>query len=131
MILHPPFYITSRLEAGLKVAGAEISLAIGSPDFENRDVYEVTITLADGTEHGVKDLRSGVGGGTVKNGFESLLTFLGAAAESMSYRGRYTGDPDDNSSLFSEPVSTWAAANSDEISMILCEVEESQGLIEE
>lgn len=58
----------------------------------------------------------------------TLLTFLGAAAESYSYRQR-TGRNGENEDLFPAPVVEWAYQNSDELSMLAMELEETPGLI--
>lgn len=61
---------------------------------------------------------------------ENLLCFLGAAAESYRYRGCvYTGDPDDNSSLFPKPVVEWAYQHSDEIGLLELNLTENKDLI--
>lgn len=63
----------------------------------------------------------------------SLLSFLGASAESYRYKMDWDKlTPDSNASLFPRPVVEWAYQNSDEISILLCEIEESETpLIEE
>jgi len=53
----------------------------------------------------------------------TLMSFLGAAAESFDYRER-TGDQGENEDLFPAPVVEWASANADEISMTQMEIEE-------
>lgn len=73
-----------------------------------------------GVEHTGADL-SGWGG--TQGMLENLLGFLSAAAESY---------PDgENADLFSAPVVEWAHQNSDEISMLACELEETKNLIED
>jgi hypothetical protein len=127
MVLHEPFIITARLMAGVRVGGGFISIGPGPRNSEGRTRYAVFIDLPDGTEHEVTDLKSGCGGGDLVEGMVSLLCFLGAAAGSYRYRGcKYTGDPDDNSSLFPQPVTEWAYQNSDEIDMLRIEIEESK-----
>jgi hypothetical protein len=128
MKLHTPFAISARLMPALQVGGAWISLNLsGNQSRDGRDIYEAWIDLPDGTEHEVTDLRSGCQGGTVQEGFESLLCFLGAAAESY----RYAGGGGENVDLFPLPVVKWAAQHSDEIEMLQVEIEESPGLIED
>jgi hypothetical protein len=130
MTLRAPFKISSRLMPAFELGGATVSLAVGRTDREGRTVYQVYIDLPDGSEHAVTDLRSGCQGGSVREGFSALLSFLGAAAESRQYRER-TGRAGENEELFAPAVVEWAAANSDELSMIACELEEQPELIEE
>jgi len=131
MILHPPFEITPRLMAGLRIGGAFLSMGRGPRNGEGRTVYGTFIDLPDGTEHEVTGLRSGCQGGDLQEGFASLLGFLGAAAESYGYRMR-TGRQGENEDLFPAPVVEWAYQNSDEITSLEFEIEESgTPLIEE
>ena len=130
MILHPPLIITSRLLPGLKIGDTFISLGYGSRSADNRMVYAVWIDLPDGTEHAIADLRSGCGGGSIQDGLANLLGFLGAAAESRQYRER-TGREGENEHLFAPAIVEWASENSDEISMLACELEEGESLVSE
>lgn len=130
MILHPPLIITSRLMPGLKIGDGFISLDYGSRSRDNRMVYQVWIDLPDGNEHEITDLRSGCGGGGIQDGLASLLSFLGAAAESKQYRER-TGREGENEDLFTPAVVDWASENSDEIDMLACDLEEGAQLVEE
>ena len=124
MKLYPPLIITSRLMAGLSIGGGFISLGSGPRNAEWRTVYQCWIDLPDGSEHEVTDLRSGCGGGGIQAGLASLLSFLGAAADSYAYRQR-TGRQGENEHLFPPAVVRWAAENADEISMLTMEIEES------
>lgn len=128
MKLNSPFIITPRLMAGLQIGKAFISMGPGHRNSEGRTVYKCFIDLPDGTEHEITDLRSGCQGGNLQEGFASLLSFLGAAAESYRYRqcDWVNIGEDDNASLFPRPVVEWAYQNSDEISMLECEIEESE-----
>jgi hypothetical protein len=126
MKLHAPFIITARLMAGLKIGGGYISMGQGQRNSEGRTQYGVFIDLPDGSEHEITDLRSGCQGGDLQEGFASLLSFLGAAGESYGYKGM----DGENSKLFPEPVTEWAYQNSDEISMLGIEIEETKNLIE-
>ena len=130
MILHPPLIITSRLMPGLKIGNAFISLGYGQRSSDNRTGYQVWIDLPDSTEHEITDLRSGCGGGGIQDGLASLLSFLGAAAESRQYRER-TGREGENESLFPPAVVDWASENSDEIGMLAYELEEGAQLVTE
>jgi len=128
--LNPPFQITPRLLPGLNIGGAWVQLQYCKSRDEDRQSYRWTIDLPDGSEHAGNDLSSGCGGGGLQSGFASLLSFLGACAESVAY-GRRAGHPGENADLFPPAVAEWADQNSDEIAMMACEVEETAGLIEE
>lgn len=117
MKLRAPFMITARLLPGVKIGDVTLSIqdtGLRTPD--NRTVYEYFID-GPGWTHSANDLKSGCGGGTLQEGMESLLSFLGAAAESY---------PDgENSDLFP----AWAHQNSDEITLLGIELKETPGLI--
>ena len=129
MTLNSPFSISSCLLPALEIGGAVIQLEYASrAGRDGRVRYRWTIDLPDGSSHSGDDLQSGCGGGSLQEGFESLLSFLSAAAESW----RYAGSNGENSDLFPRPVVKWAAQNSDEIGMLECEIEESESdLIDE
>ncbi len=125
MKLHNPFIITPRLMAGLQIGKAFISMGQGERNSEGRTQYGVYIDLPDGSEHEITDLLSGCQGGDLQSGFASLLSFLGAAAESYNYEG----EDGENVDLFPLPVTKWAAENSDDISILGLEIEETADLI--
>lgn len=134
MILYSPFIITSRLMAGVKVGEAYLSIGYGRYTSEGRMQYDVWIDLPDGSEHHVTDLRSGCQGGTLQEGMASLLCFLSAAGEAKNYRERSDrpDDEDSNEHLFVPAVTAWAADNTDELTCLEMEIEESEtALIEE
>lgn len=118
MRLRSPFLISSRLLPGLKIGNGWIQLEYSKRDGrDGRTRYQWTIDLPSGEFTG-GDLQSGCQGGTLQEGFESLLSFLSAA----SY--------DDG--MFPEQINEWARQNSDELSMLAIEIEESEAdLIEE
>lgn len=95
------------------------------PHGEDRTTYAYNIrrpfrtgTL---TETG-RDLRTGVGKvGTAREMLGSLLSFLGAAAESYAHSGPF--DMSENGDLFSAPIVEWAHQCSDELSMLQFEIE--------
>lgn len=132
MKLNSPFIITPRLMAGLKIGGAFISIGTGQRNSEGRTEYGCFIDLPDGSSHEIDDLKSGCQGGELQEGFVSLLSFLGACAESRSHAERVGKNPMDgeNSDLFPEAVGKWAQENDDEIAMMGCEIEETPNLIE-
>jgi hypothetical protein len=130
MILKSPIEITSRLMAGVRVGGATLSIDYLRQDRDGRDVYDVWIDLPDGREERITDLKSGCQGGGLQEGLGSLLSFLGAAAESYRYR-MSTGRAGENEELFSPAIVEWAYGCSEEIDGLALEIEESEGLIEE
>lgn len=134
MILHEPFRISSRLMPSLEIGKATISLQAGQRNREGRTCFECWLDLPDGSEHQIENLRSGCQGGGVQKGFESLLSFLGAAAEAYRYRmgtGGVRESESGNESLFSPPVVEWAYMHSDELAMLQIELEERKDLIQE
>lgn len=138
MQLKAPFKISARLMAALEIGKpnfkghAWISLGIGKRTDDGRIEYEVYIDIGK-KAYKVKDLRSGVtrfaGPAKIQEGFVSLLSFLGAAAE--SYRSRMgKGQPDaEEESSFHPKVVEWAYQNSEEISSLEYEIEETKDLI--
>jgi hypothetical protein len=128
MLLKPPFIITSRLLPGLRVGQAEIALKRAGRTADGRDRFQWHIDLWP-VDHGcmeftARDLRSGVGGGSLQSTFASLLTFLSAFAEAR----------DENSDcwdLFPEGLREWAQLNSDKLEMLSMEIHETENLIEE
>jgi hypothetical protein len=127
MTLKTPFSISSRLLPALQVGDTTIQLEYDGSTNDGRTRYQWTIDLPDGSEHIGRDLKSGCGGGDLQSGFESLVAFLGAAAESW----RYKGEKSENADLFPQPVVEWAAQNSDELACLQCELEETEELIKE
>lgn len=124
--LHHPFEISPRLLPALRVGGAFISIEYSDrPGDDGRVRYQWYIDLDAGEEFSGDDLQSGCQGGSLQQGMESLLSFLGAAAE--SYRSKMDWDKitlDDNASLFPRPILRWAYQNSGEIAMLQFEIEE-------
>lgn len=118
--LNAPFEISARLCAALRIGGAWVSLdydllATARSQDNRRTVYRYFIDLPDGYEHAANDLKSGCGGGTLQEGFASLLTFLDCADEE----------------LFPKCVVVWAKQNSTELEILKCEVQDTKGLINE
>jgi hypothetical protein len=131
MIIKSPCCITSRLCAGVKVGDSFISIDYAKhwhePD--GRTTYRYWID-APGIEHYDDDLHSGCKGGALQSGLVTLLGFLSAAAEAYAYM-HYAGRRSENLALFPDTVSQWAYAHSDEISMLACELEETDDVIAE
>ena len=141
MLLRAPVIITSRLLPGVQVGKASISIGYSlrlGDSGRTRYHYHIDIPGPPGkTPHhtndicySADDLQSGCGGGNLQEGLESLLCFLSACGESVSY-----SPPDslyvENSDLFPPAVGEWAAENSDELSMLECELQETENLITE
>lgn len=127
MIINEPCVITSRLLPGVRVGqgedAGEVSIEYAKRDGrDGRARYQWHIDIAAGEFSG-DDLQSGCGGGSLQEGLESLLSFLGAAAESC----RYKGMEGENANLFPQPVVEWACQNSDELGTLACELEEKRG----
>ncbi len=130
MKLNKPFEISARLMPAVKVGGAWISLECGRTNSEGRTIYKAFIDLPHGKEYAINDLKSGCQGGSIQEGMEALLSFLGAAAESYAYRMR-TGYAGENEDLFEPEVVRWAYENQDDISSLELELEENKHLIED
>lgn len=128
MTLNQPFEITSRLLPGVKIGNdsfISIEFAGETPDGRARYRYYIDTPSFD---YSKQDLKSGVGGGSLQSGMESLLSFLGAFAEARAYEDR-TGRESENSDLFPDELASWAVEHSDEFSMLQCELSESPDLI--
>ena len=129
-ILHPPVKISPRLHPGVFVGGAWVSICYaGRPGDDGRTRYRWHIDIA-GQEYTDDYLQSGCQGGSLQEGLESLLSFLGAFAEAIDYQQR-TGRESDNSDLFPEGLAEWASQNAEELAMLELELVENPGVIEE
>lgn len=130
-----PFEISPRLVPALNVAGAWIALeyAANERTNEGRTPYRWTVDLPNGESFTGTDLQSGCTGGSLCEGFESLVSFLSAAGESFNYAERrgFDGMKGENSSLFPRPVTVWAAENCDELGVLAYELREREELITE
>lgn len=111
--LYPPWQISARLLPAVKIGDSWISIEHAGQTSDGRLRYKYYIDTP-AFEHSGHDIKSGVGGGSLEQGMESLLAFLGAAAG-----GRESG----NSDLFPKKVNEWAYQHSDEIEMMREEVE--------
>jgi hypothetical protein len=125
-----PCIITSRLCAGVKIADAEISIEYAKrPGSEGRTRYLWHIDLPDKSFHD-DDIQSGCQGGDLRQGLESLLSFLDACGESVLYGERHTV-PGENAALFPPAVAQWASEHADAIGSVRIEIEESPDCIQE
>lgn len=127
MILTQPAVITARLLPGIKVGDTTISIAYASAS-GHRMRYAYHIDNPE-WEHSAEDLSSGCNH-SLQSGLASLLSFLTAAAEAYAYTLR-TGRESDNADLFPPHVTEWAYQNSDELSMLQCELQDNPELIVE
>jgi len=128
--LHPPVAISPRLHPGVRVGGAWVSICYADRRGDcGRVRYRWHVDL-DGQEYTGDDLQSGCQGGSLQEGLESLLSFLGAFAEAIDYQQR-TERESDNAGLFPEGLAEWASEYSDEIAMLEWELSENPGVIEE
>ena len=125
-LLHP-FFISSRLTPALKVGGATLS-------FDNG---QFILDMPDGSEHKIEGFRfpqCHIAGDTnesvLQDGFEAILGFLSACAESRKYATRNGKDPmeGENSFLFPNNVGEWAEMYSDEIACLEMELQEFQSI---
>lgn len=125
LVMHHPFIITPRLLPGLRIADAFISITYARQPARRGVRYEYHIDTP-GHEYSAYDLESGMFGGTLVEGMDSLLAFLGACAESVRYCGD-NSDPDSNASLFPKEIAEWAANHSNDIDCARCEISDDSG----
>lgn len=131
MILHTPFIITPRIMPGVAISDCFISIGYSRrPGRDGRTRYIYHIDQFENTFTG-DDLQSGHGAHSLQDGMVSLLSFLSACGESLSFRRR-TGGQGENEDLFPAWVAQWASKHADDITMLQLEIEESEtDLIEE
>lgn len=110
----------------MTIGGATILLDAVDTDRDGRTVFGFSIRL-DGVNptYQSRDLKSGCQGGTEREGMQSLLSFLGAAAESYRYHDGMREDS--NTDLFPKEICRWAAEFSDEISVAAYDLENPEG----
>jgi len=134
MKLHEPFIIPPRLLPGVRVGkNSFISIEFNGLTNSGRTRYKYHIDCNSNSDdkkiiHFTRnDLKSGCQGGSLVDGMESLLSFLGAAVDSYRHnRYQYSDDPDDNCSLFPKHIVEWAYQNVEEISYLLFEIEDKK-----
>lgn len=140
MRLHAPAIITPRLLPGLQVGNAFISIHWSNRAGNSgraRSEYFIDYAGDDygaqSWEYSADDLQTGVGGGSLREQLAAICSFLSACAESYAYDIRRGGDGSggENSDLFPAHVREWAHQNSDEISSLGMELDESPELIAE
>lgn len=124
MELHAPFSISARLLPSLRIGNGTISMEYAGTDPDGRTIYRYYIDV-DGKGAIGRSFKSGCGGGNLQSGFSSLLAFLGAYAEALEYQDR-TGKKTESGNLFPRRFAEWAQVNSDEISTLQMQIEESE-----
>jgi len=117
--LQEPFFISSRLLPSVRVGETVIGIDYSKICPDGRVQYRYYIDFPDGTTHVGEDLRSGVNGGTLREGMESLLSFLSACGESYHGKG-------ENADLFPAEIAEWCYQNSDEIASVWLWIEEKE-----
>jgi len=128
MQLHSPICITARLLPGIQVGNGFISIEYSKrPGDSGRTRFQYHIDL-NGSEYSADDIQSGCQGGDLQSGLSSLLSFLAAAAEACYYE-QSTGRESENADLFPSDIVQWASENSDELSILACEIEESESVL--
>lgn len=137
MKINPPCMITARLMAGIRIGDGTISIGYAKRrGDECRTRYQYYIDIPSG-EYSGDDIQSGNPvanhSNGLQSGLESLLSFLGASAESYQYDIRRGGDgtQGENSDLFPLAVVEWANQHSDELTMAAIELEETEDIIVE
>ena len=122
MEISSPLCITSRLLPGCRIGDAELSIEYAYVTSDGRQCYCWYIDNADPEENWHStDLQSGIGGGTLQEGLESLLSFLGAFAEA-NYQN--CEQDSENANLFPVGLAEWAVQNQDAISEMELELQE-------
>ena len=130
MEIRQPLGITSRLLPGVRIGEATISIKYAHVTSDGRQAYRWFIDNGNGHRQDFQGdkLCSGVGGGSLQEGLESLLSFLGAFAEAIAYQER-SGQESENADLFPAGLADWATANSDEISSLEYELQDNSGKV--
>jgi len=129
MQLTSPIIITPRLLPGVQIGDVTISIGYAKRQGDdNRTRYQYYIDPI-GPEDGFDDLQSGCQGGGLQDGLESLLSFLGACGE--AYRYEMSGLKSEDSGQFSPAIAEWCYQNSDGLSELAIELEETTDLIDE
>ena len=129
MKLHRPFRISSHLMPTVQFGYLTIALDIDIHEPYGRTRYRYVIE-SGGRTYEATDLRSGIQGGTVAEGFVSLLAFLEAAGE--AYLNHRNGHISENSGMFPDWVEELAHHYSDELAAFREELAENpESFIEE
>lgn len=119
-----PLFISSRLMAALRLEdGSQIHLSASHRDSDGRVVYEWIIDDPDGrTVATGTDLRSGCYAEVnYTDTMGSLLSFLGACAESLAY-----GPEGENADLFPVSAHAWITDHAEELDYLAYELGEDE-----
>lgn len=122
MKLTSPLEITPSLMAGVRVGDGWVGVepAEGHVDHYGKPAWRYQISTED-IEHEGNDLHSW---GDAREVTAALLDFLGAAAE--AYKAQMGGRESDNADLFPPDVMEWAYQHDDELSILSCELQETE-----
>lgn len=118
--LKEPFFISSRLIPSVRVGETVIGIDYSKICPDGRVQYRYFVDFPNGTTHVGEDLKSGVNGGTLREGMESLLSFLSACGGATRYGG-------ENADLFPRKVAEWCYQNHSEIESVRLWIEEIEG----
>ena len=124
MELRAPFIISARLMPAVRVGTATVSIEETHRDSDGRTVYRWFVDMQDGQEFTGHDLRSGCGGGGIRDGMLSILGFLYACGESVNY-ARRSGRTGENADLFPPALAEWASNHTDELGMVELDITET------
>ena len=129
MKLQRPFRINYRLIRTPGRQPFDIALDIDGTELDGRTRYRYVIKSGD-MAHEANDLHSGIQGGTLAEGFASLLAFLAAAGE--AHRAWLDRRTSDNSGSFPWWVEELAYTYNDELTALRLDFEETpESFIEE
>lgn len=122
MNIKAPFIIGPDLRPALRIGDAYVSMEYAERRQSNgRTRYRYRIYGEPfRKEHVGENLQSGCQGGTLVEGFGSLLAFLDACAEGG-----------ENAILFPKSIGQWADDHQSELGMLREEIETNHALIEE
>lgn len=123
-----PLCITSRLLPGVEIGGATISIEYARVASDGRQVYRWFIDLHHPSEAEFQGDRlvSGSSRSSLQDGLETLLGFLSDFAEANANASTDEDQgPWENAVIFPFELAKWAVTNADEISALVCELEEN------
>jgi hypothetical protein len=121
MVLHPPFFISSRLMPAIKVDNVTISIERSSKERFGRESVTVYFDLPDGTEVVEDDLYVLYSTPT-QEVFSTLFAFLGCGR-------RATEETEDGGPLFAPELHDWIKCNEEVFGMLQCDLDEGPQVI--
>lgn len=126
--LTAPLVIAPNLQAGIRLGKSWVTVGYSKrPGSEGRTRYRWEIIFPDNTDASGDDLQSGRQGGDLREGMESLLSFLAACGESYGWEMRNPGMKSENADLFPAPVPEWCYQNDSELSCAYCDLSDPDG----